>query len=193
MSIKYWPSRSVGELRQGEIIAGIHELRTQHPPVAVAEGTNLVSLPIMHHRTMVMTAECDLLNDYQDRQNYDVMSDADDQISPSRLQHILLCDVYEAQLVLDRAPGGDVRRRIRQNQDERYQYLPGGQVGDSGLQDLPDLILDFKKVLALPTLWLYKAIHETHPSMKVGILPPIYLQHTMQRFFSFCSRIGIPD
>ena len=57
---------------------------------------------------------------------------------------------------------------------------------------LPDLFLDFKKALALPTALLYQVAQEGTVE-RVAIVPPIYLHDLIHRFYNFLSRVAVPD
>ena len=79
-----------------------------------------------------------------------------------------------------------------QNQDERYHHLGSSAVVGSPEKELPDFYLDFKKSLTLPTHWLYQGL-ESSLVARLAVMPPIYLQDLMHRFYSFLGRVGVPD
>ena len=106
---------------------------------------------------------------------------------PSGIPHVLTCDAYEEKDIRGRSPGRDIWRRIEQNQDERYHKPPEALIVVSHAESvearpaLPDLFLDFKKALALPTALLYQGAQEGAME-RVAIVPPIYLRDLIHRF-----------
>ena len=91
-----------------------------------------------------------------------------------------------------RTPRGELWRRIRQNQDERYHKLDASPYRIApwfGI--LPDFYIDFKKTFALPTEQVYSALGAGY-IRRVATVPHTYIHHLMQRFFGFLSRVGVP-
>ena len=196
MPLEYEPSPSSGPLSQGEILAEVWEHRSLSAASSVGEeqGTEIESL--LHPRVIVMTADCDLEQDFNTRFSSERPSESSDIVRhdyrhPALLPHILLCDMYEEQDIRTRLPmGSEVWRRIRQNQNERYHHLHG--VSQGGREIPPDLYLDFKKAFALPTESVYMAV-QADAVARMGIMPPIYIHDLMHRFYGFLSRVGLPD
>ncbi len=134
---------------------------------------------------MVITQDCDLLSDYRIRSE-----PAFDNSKPNLLQHIFFCEIYEEPEIRVRiAP--DIWRRVRQNQDERYHCFPEAAVENSP-DRLPLLFLDFKRILSFSTEGLYLGIQEGS-IRRIGFLPLSYLVDFSHRFFSFHSRVFLPD
>ena len=195
MPLEYLPPPASNALRQGEIIAGIWEHQSDSAPVEVLEGSGISFDPISHPLLMVMTPDCDLLWDYEGRiraqSEGQPIGDARD--DPGVLPHVLLCDLFSHEEIRPRFTGqSDIWRRIRQNQNERYHHLPTAPVGDTADEVLPDLYLDFKKILTLPTHRFYEGL-ESASIKRLAIMPPIYLQDLMHRFYAFLGRVGVPD
>jgi hypothetical protein len=83
-------------------------------------------------------------------------------------------------------------RRIKQNQDERYHHFPEAPIGErDGGAGFPNLYLDFKKTLALPTLQLYEGIRDGGVTRR-AVVPPIFLHDLVHRFFGYLSRVALP-
>ena len=54
------------------------------------------------------------------------------------------------------------------------------------------LFLDFKKSMTLPASNLYEGIRNGE-LRRGAVIPPIYVHDLVQRFYSFMSRVGLPD
>ena len=194
MPFQYISSLKNSALRQGEILADIWEHRLDNPPIQIDEGRDINHRSIFHPRLMIMTPDCDLLWDYQER----FQSGVGQEQSQSELDHprlvpqVFLCELYVEEEIRSRVGGSDIWRRIRNNQDERYHHLQSAPVdGAQGITQ-PGFYLDFKKILTLPTLGLYEALDKSQVS-RLGIMPPVFLHDLMHRFYSFMGRVGVPE
>lgn len=192
MALTYDPSPSSGELRQGEIVGEVWEHRPTLAAGQSVEGA-VGQIQSSHHaRMMVMTQDCDLAQDYTVRSKKGSIPDGlADESDPGVLPHILLCDVFaEGEIKLSVA-GIEAWRRIKQNQNERYHALQAGQI--KGTQDsLPELFLDFKKTFGFPTNRLYQGLSKGAVS-RVAVVPPIFLHDLLHRFYTFLSRVALPE
>ena len=140
-----------------------------------------------------MTADCDLEQDHAVRfPTEELRADAgayERRLANRLLSHVLLCDaVEEANLV---TPGGDVMRRITQNQDVRYHRLPAAPIGDGGAE-IPDLYFDFLRTFGYSLAAVYSAIEENQLERR-ALVPHTYVHDLVQRFFAFHSRIGVDE
>lgn len=88
--------------------------------------------------------------------------------------------------------GKDIKKRIYQNKDERYQYLraiePAQDVLKEGLQSM---ILDFKRYFTLATDDLYYQLETT--AKRRAVLNSPYLEHLTTRFFNFQARVALSE
>ena len=103
-------------LRQGEIISDVYELQPQHSPIQIADESNVTVQPIYHPRLIVITADCDLLWDYEARikiQKEQQSINIEMRMNPSILPHILLSELYEQGELRGRVTGSDIWKRIR--------------------------------------------------------------------------------
>jgi hypothetical protein len=91
-----------------------------------------------------------------------------------------------------KAKGSENWKRIRQNQDERFHQLAGAPINGPQAASLPPLFLDFKKTFTVPTSALYSAI-QAQGVERVALIPPVFLQDLMHRYFGFHSRVGLPE
>jgi hypothetical protein len=124
---------------------------------------------------IVMNADCDLEWDFKARfpsqQEQDQSPDIDED-HPALIPFVFLCDVYGEEQIRPNIKGSDIWRRIKQNQDERYHHFVPAPLGNPPIGSLPDLYLDFKKVLALPTRRLYEGL--ARGIERIAVVPPIY-------------------
>jgi len=149
---------------------------------------------------MVMVQDCDLLWDFQARFPTDEAQEVyepeaeDIDAHKNCVSRTTLCDVFRHEELRDRVPGADVWRRIKQNQDERYHHFEPANIscpqGDER-DPLPDLYLDFKKTLALPTRQLYQGLRSGDVS-RTAVVPPIFWHDLAHRFFGYLSRVALP-
>lgn len=182
-------------LRQGEILGELWE----HRPIAAVASLGADEMPsiqsLLHPRVIVMTADCDLIQDFAVRfnderpGNYEGILERD-QAHSTLLPYVLLCDMYEATDIRSRTPpGSEAWRRIDGNHNQRYHRLAAAAVKGGGA--LPDLYLDFRKTFALPGEAIYAAVG--HGLVRMGLVPPVYLHDLMHRFYGYLSRVGLPD
>lgn len=188
MPLEYLPSPAEGELRQGEILGDVWKHETAAPATELSVTPDVVS--VHHPLVVVMVTDCDLLWDHQARERQQ-RGEAGADEERSLLPDVLLCDLFLEQEIRARVPGSDVWRRVRQNQDERYHHIPAAPVPETS-SELPDLYLDFKRTLSVPTTRLYEAIAAGSIGRK-GLLPYPWVQHLTHRFYSFLARVGLPD
>lgn len=181
-----------GPLQQGEILAGVWELRPMHPASKPAPNTNPPVVPIPHDLVVVLTAACDLEQDYRIRFPADTEPLTPEDIDSQRrsLQYVLLCDLYRESEIRPQLP--ESWKRVSQNQEQRYHRLFGGPIADSERAIPEPLYLDFLKAVALPAEALYLALDAKSIS-RVAVVPHIHVHDLIQRFFSFLSRVGLPD
>ncbi len=117
---------------------------------------------------------------------------------PTIVPHVLLCGAFEESEIKSResivtgkrAVQSDILRRIKQNQDLRYHYFAEARVEAN--DQVPALILDFKRILTVATGSIYGGI-ETGRLERIAVVPAPHIQDLVQRFFAFQSRIGVPD
>ena len=175
---------------QGEILSPVWEHQSSLPATKLPSGVDVDFVPIEYPRLMVMAANCDLLWDYNARTE---SNDEDPKIMP----HILLCRLYEeAEVRVISQTNSRSWGRIKNNQEERYYHLNAADIGNPVEGDLPDLYLDFKKSLSLPTRNVYSGLDNPDTSSRinrVAVVPPIYIHDLIHRFYGFLSRIGTPD
>jgi hypothetical protein len=191
-------------LKQGEILADIWVHRPLVAAVEIPPGHSVEIEPTRHPLVIVMTAECDLEWDYKTRFGEETIEGETGAIvvlkgganvdinHPNLVHSVLMCEVYRDEEIRARVPGSDIWKRIGRNQDERYHHFEQGPIGDPPMDSLPDVYLDFKKLLALPPQTLYDSLGPGRVR-RIAVVPAVYLHDLMHRFYGFLSRVGVPD
>ncbi len=173
------------ELRQGEILSNLCEYRPDNPVANhKREGSSIPVIPIIHPRVTVISQDCDLLSDFKQRESGNTDH-------PNIINCLLLCELFEEGDIRQRLPGSDVWKRIFQNQDVRYYRLPAGPIEDGSSGDLPELYLDFKRIVPAAPCDIYEAIN-LGQTVRVAIVPDVYIHDLVQRFYAFHSRVALP-
>ncbi len=187
MSFKYELSPEVGALIQGEILHGVHEFVADVPAQASSQDLEITFNPIEHNLVMVMNPACDLEWDYVSRFT-------GPRKPQNELVQIFFCDVYEEENIRQRSElNSGLFSNVKKNQNERYHHIQEAPIANSDkVLSLPDLYMDFKNVFGIATLNIYSAIEEGGID-RIAVVPPVYVQHLMQRFYNFRGRIGLPD
>jgi len=120
----YTPSSIVGPLRQGEILSNFTQTILKPDCVAdyLAHGGDPMLDNVKHPWAIVMTQDCDLESDFKTR-NEQITQD-------KKIPNILFCEVVTADELRGNIDGSDIWKRIKQNKDERYQFLQKIESGD---------------------------------------------------------------
>ena len=189
---------SSGALRQGELLANVWVHRVDHSAISIPKGSVPEVESEVHPLVIVMTAECDLYQDFaarlpQQQAQEAHRPDMEDRSRTYLIPHVLLCDMYEEGRIKVQVPAGSqIWKRIIQNQDERYHHLQAAPVGDPSCTELPALFLDFKKTFSLPTQSLCDGVSDVAVE-RLAVVPPVYIHDLMHRFYGFLSRVGLPE
>jgi hypothetical protein len=181
----YQPPPEGGALRQGEILANLWI----HTVLITTEAMGPLEISSRHHPlVIVLTADCDLEQDFNARFG-DTGADESD---PHLVPYVQMCDLYAQQTIRPTFSGSDLWKRARQNQDERYHHLEVPEGPPPWTEELSDLFLDFKKALGVPTGSVYQGL-TAGAIRRAAVVPPIYLHDILHRFYGFLSRVGLPD
>lgn len=185
-SLFYFPSAS-SALRQGEILSNVAQLLPGSSSY-LQEAEPEVTVQT-HPLVVLLSQDCDLFQDFQARQKIESPAMASsDKLLPS----LLLCQATEAEKLMSTIMGKDIRKRIYQNKDERYQYLRAVEPEQDALgKGLQSMILDFKRYFTLSTGDLYYQVRAN--AQRRAILSPSYLEHLTARFFNFLARVALPE
>ena len=130
----------------------------------------------------VLSQDCDLAQDHAARESGDI---------GGAIPSILFCEVETAEQLLSNIQGRDIKKRIQQNSDERYQFLQRIPVECDALrQGLPELGIDFRRYFTLPAEEVYFQI--TRDAKRRCHLVSPYLEHISARFTRYLGRVGLP-
>lgn len=185
MPFEYEPSPKDKALLQGEILFGVHEFVADVPAQVLPSGLEITFNTVEHNLAMVMNPACDLEWDYVSRFT-------GPQKPQNELAQVFLCDVYEEADIRHRSSlNSSLFRNVKSNQNERYHHLQEAPIANHD-RVLPDLYMDFKNVFGIATLSIYRAL-ESGGIDRIAVVPPVYVQHLMQRFYNFRGRIALPD
>ena len=196
MTFLYVPPLT-GALRQGEILGEIWEHIPQYPPIGSQQGQSFPFDSVRHEMVVVMSPGCDLEWDFKARfpdqpSQEQLLSPPDLQENASLIPHVFLANVYIKPEIRSRITGSDIWKRIEGNQDERYHHFKEAPVGEPPVRQLPDLYIDFKKSIAIPTNRLYEGVRVGGVT-RIATIPDNYLHDLIHRYFGFLSRIALPD
>jgi hypothetical protein len=136
--------------------------------------------------SVVLTADCDLEQDYNAR-----TADPDES-NPRVLAHALLFDLYAPSEIRPRTPGTDLWKRVRQNEDQRYHTVPAADIGSPPLGQLEEMCIDFRKGVGIPVAQIYEALRLGLVT-RVAIIPDVWVHQIMQRCYGYLGRVGLPD
>jgi hypothetical protein len=168
-----------GEFRQGEILSSV----TQHVYV---HGDTPAVRPVLHAYSIIVSQDCDLLREYEDTPKG----------KPSAINCILLFEARPAAELKQFFPsaGDRDRKRIFQNNDERYHYLSEvpGERDTSGI-GLPDLIVDFRRFYAVPPDELLRQCTTSGTAKRRCRLADLYREHLQVRMAFYMQRVELPE
>ena len=181
----YCASPSEGPIRQGEILSGLTELRAVGP-TSEEDGDQPAEV-VKHPFAVVLTQDCDLDFDFKARQ------------PATTLPHKLLPNILLAELWLAEQLRGKhdvnhgVWKRVKQNMDERYHFLPRVEPEDDalgkGFDD--DLTIDFKRLFTIGAETLYTCIDTT--AQRRSCLQSPFMQDLSNRFGYYQIRVALPE
>lgn len=190
MPLSYEASPTDGPLRQCELLGDVWEHRPLRP-ASEDEGGDFPTRSIHHGMAAVMTPDCDLEWDYPERFPETAGDEPLDESNRSIVPWTILCDAFPRGEIRPLFTGqDDLFAAIRRNQNIRYHRLVLVQV--DGGEDIPELFLDFKKTVAIPTAALYEGI-EAGGIRRIGVVAPIYSHEVVHRFYNYQSRVALPD
>lgn len=174
-------------LCQGDILRDLDVV--EWATVENAEPTKLTVTTRRLPYAVVLSQECDLFQDLQNRTNATRLT------QDKYLHSVLLGPAYTAQSVREGShlsslsvkcePMGSKRwQSVQQNNDSRYHFLPA-----HGSLQIPDLVLDFKHFITAPR----GVLVELKRNAYVASLGQLFRDSLSQRFANFLARIALPD
>lgn len=183
----YRPSHVEGRVWQGEILQNVVQIKPSIESIQNNEEGVLDVFPVPHDLVIVMSQDCDLEQDSKRREAGEA----------GTLPNVLFCDAYPAEVLRakiqaqDQLGRQDWKKRIAQNQNERFHYLQKVEPGqDLRAEGLPAIALDFKIYFTMPTDELYARL--PLGTYRRCILSSPYVEHLAHRFFKFQARVALP-
>jgi hypothetical protein len=172
-----------GRLCGGEILSGFVEHQAVFGEGDYSERSE------EHPYIVVLSQDCDLEQDDRARNTPDMEQS---KRTAALLRHVLLVTASAAEAVRVGVGGKDIWKRVKQNKDERYQYLTAVAPAEGMLgSGVPDLVLDFKRTLSCPIGELLGAIGRGETIRRAKLRTP-YVEHLAHRFGFFFQRIPLP-
>ncbi len=140
--------------------------------------------------SLLVTQDCDLDWDFRARQEQDETKKLKAQ--SKLLPNLLFCEVAQAEELRGvQTIASDIWRRVKQNQDERYHYLPAVPSHlDAVTRGFSDLAIDFKRVFSIPTEEMYKRL--SLETRRRTILQGPFMQDLSNRFAYYHLRVALP-
>jgi hypothetical protein len=183
----YIRSEANDRLWQGEILANIPQVRLALESIAAEGAAENPEIEIdPHPLVIVLTQDCDLLQDFNARHDGD-----------SILSNILLCDVFlaeelRAKLRENENLGTRDWKVIYQNKNPRFQFLQDVLAHeDLQQQGLPALAVDFQLHFTMRTDELYRRLAQAFSQRRCRLATP-YPEHLSDRFYHYMARIALP-
>jgi hypothetical protein len=145
----------------------------------------------VHPLSIILTQDCDLIWDHHART---AAPEQRDRQANKLLPNVLFCELESADdLRGNQAIAGDIWKRIRQNQDERYHHLGACSAElDLGGVGFPPLAIDFKRVFAVPPEELYYRLSVGQVRRRWA-LAGAFLQDLSNRFGYYHLRVALPE
>lgn len=215
MVLRYDLPPASGALRQGEILGDVYEHISNLPASRSQERQESLVESVKHNLLIVMSPDCDLDFDFKARfpnkegkeqpksiQEFMelgkillhiILAKISTDITPtlpSTILKVLFAKVCDKATIGTRFVKTEVWKLVTQNQNERYHYFPEAPIGDPPINTLPELYIDFKKSISIPTQSLYAGLHGGEIK-RIGLVPDRYIHDLMHRFYGFLSRVGV--
>lgn len=136
---------------------------------------------------MILSQDCDLDWDFKNRQ-----ASANTASEHKLLTSVLLTDLIGSAELRGRAGiNSRIWDRIRDNKDERYQFLRAVEGSeDLAREGIPEGVIDFKQFFTLRPEDLYLQL-ERSARRRTCLVSP-YAEHLSVRFFNFHERVALP-
>lgn len=216
---KFHPSPLSGALRQGELLTDLQERYVETLNDNGSETPEFGVVLTKHPYSIVLSQDCDLDQDFRtrvDASGVELKPTVDDQQKTlvknklRQIPYVLLCQAESAdkfiersdvdrnvlkRITTERTDDRGNKRRFATNKEERFYFIESvPQDCDRKGEGLPELVLDFKKVIAVPTIELYRTLNRPDAATKRRcFLCPPFAQNLSQRFTSYLGRVGLPS
>lgn len=162
-------------LFMGEILSHVIERQ-----VTIAEEAFSLA-EVEHPFAVIVSQDCDLEQDARARSDLDI--DAK-QRGNALVPHVLLLVASAAEHARGAAVSSKHWDRVKQNKDERFQFLCRASAS------VPALVIDFKRFFSFPTEELLRVIGRGEVQRGPRLTTP-YAEHLAVRFGFFIQRVGL--
>ncbi len=158
--------------------------------ISIGSGSNTTHIEANLKYAVVLTQDCDLQQDFDERSKKPAPEKSDKHIDT-----ILICPAYSLEdfargthiegRKMETFSNKEVDKKLKGNDVyKRYHYLVEDL--DNGV---PELVIDFKHFFTAPRDVLYSQRKRSY----IASINEIYREALSQRFANFLSRIGLPD
>jgi hypothetical protein len=169
------------ELRQGEIISDLAQFVPDATQARDEQG-NVRGEFVTHSFAVVVSQDCDLLRDFDERAEG----------KEGALASVLLYAAQAADEVQADVKSSQLWKRIAQNNNERYHLLEKiGQACDLRGQGIESLVIDFRWFFTLTPLDIYKQIEAGTAKRRCRLDMP-YREHLQCRAAFYFQRVMLP-
>lgn len=178
----YEASPAGDRLHQGHVLSDFTEWQVS------IEGDEGAAIPILHPFVVVVTQDCDLVQDFNARSNPHL---APAKRLQQQLTHVLLVVAEEFEAT-ERFDNSKLKAQAKKNQEPRLQYLAAcGGAEDATSAGFPALLLDFKRVFSVPYDHLSEGAAGQRTARRAFLRTP-YAEHLSVRLGYFLQRVGLP-
>lgn len=175
-------------LRQGELITDVRNTRV----LAASLGTEELQFETATSEyALILTQDCDLEQDYAVR--FLAPKPGSDKLMPAVLLAVAQPAAAVFASIAENSKKQWDRLNIQKNKNERFHFLQKvGPDTDRLGQQLPELVIDFKRYFTVPTDVLYRRIELGESARRCVLVSP-YLEHLSGRFAHYLSRVALPS
>lgn len=172
-------------INQGDIFKNVEYIES----IKIENGEITVN-KIIYPLAVVLTQECDLVQDYSSRskQNDDKKLISIILAPMYNFEHFILgnhlSELNMAMRIFSSKKDSTENKTLIQNETPRYHYFNFGYE-----VDLPKCVVDFKHYFTVNLTELEAKIDEDY----ICSLSPLYRERLVQRFSNYLSRIGLPE
>jgi hypothetical protein len=173
------------ELRQSEIISNIVQYFRNPAASLDTPEDEVETLAIRHPYAVILSQDCDLLWDF----------DAKSKGGPPELNGVLLYEAAPADGIrAERDIKLDLWKPIRQNKNDRYQFLEAVPPEcDLSKEGIPQLLIDFKRYFTISAQEIVRQISlRDNPARRRCCLQMPYREHLQFRAAQYLQRIVLP-
>ncbi|MBM3326022.1 MAG: hypothetical protein FJY65_03420 [Calditrichaeota bacterium] len=147
------------------------------------------------NRSLVMglSQDCDLEQDYNLRNDHSINVN-EKEAESQYLPFLILLELFTEDRIRSERKylKSDIWRKIRDNNDERYQYLRVIQSEDDLLNEgIPASVIDFKRSFTVETSYVYHSIQSGNIKRRSIVKTP-YAEAILSRFGNYISRVALP-